>query len=205
MLLLRFVVDEIWQWVLIKVSFGSCPWNAFRFIFVRSSVRFKTSVSSFEISYVSQPGSSRAMVDTTFWPLCLRRRSTVKQQTNERRVFPSALFRCLVGVTWRMDGVGLVPRADFDIQVLLEMHRESACDVRRCCRLCIVVTSYTRGSSACCAPSNGSSCASRTLLSPCRRPTFPGIGSNAPERDLALRCRLRICSVLLVQQVLFKK
>ncbi len=82
-LLLAFVVDEIWQCVLVKVSFGSCPWNVFRFIFVRSPVRFNTSASSFEISDVSQPGSSKATVDTTFEPLCTRRR-TYGETANQR-------------------------------------------------------------------------------------------------------------------------
>jgi hypothetical protein len=109
------------------------------------------------------------------------------------------LFR--VGVTWRMDGVGLDPKGDFDVQVLLEMRRESMCDVRRCCRLRFVVTFYIRGTRGC-TPSNGSNCPSRTLLSPCRRPTFPGIGCNVPERDPVFHCRHWMCSVLLVQQLL---
>jgi hypothetical protein len=117
---------------------------------------------------------------------------TVKQQTNERCDFPSASFRCLVGFTWRMDGVGLALSGDFAVQVLLEMHHESVCDVRRCCRSRIVVISYNRGTSGC-APSNGSSCPSRTLLPPCRRPTFQGIGCNVPERDPVLHCRHCMC------------
>jgi hypothetical protein len=46
-------------------------------------VRFKTSASSFEISDVSQPGSSKATVYTTFEPLCTRRR-TYGETANQR-------------------------------------------------------------------------------------------------------------------------